>query len=1287
MVFCAVFALPVLATPTIPASAYVQREIVAQWDAIENGGRGVHNDDVGASGWVDLIGGVKLEAYLGSGGSGSVTTGEKGILLNAASLRAYNNGTAKTIVNVSGTAHNTVEISGSDTGTGANRWVMFQSGNADANNKRIFGWVNNTTTQRILDYFYVYNNRSLTLELDEPPAVDTPFTMSAVRMSATDFSVYKDGVFCAKKTVANAQTATVSNGGISLHAIAYNSEPETETTPTYCALRIYKRQLSAAEVAFNANIDKIRFCGADPKTLDWPDGYRWNAEKDTLEYAVTVAYGSGIVSVTADGEEIADGGRVWVAWNDGRQKFVATLDAGCETAQWSATNVTVATSVHDKSATVSAAFSPTCLMVAGVSKSSLGDLPISGLVQHLDAADLDTITTNEAGNVLEWRSKAINAANPGAVPALRGWCYTNSFNESCFPFYSASQLEGRGGIVTGRSLAGEKAGKTVCVLSGMTGTVATVNRTVFFVMRPFAKLDKINRGVFFGEAGGNDALYLYTTSNSQGIYNQGGFCAGGWLWQDGYCFSQPGSAGNSSWGPTILKTTGRTQVVAAECTVAKTVSYPLFRPAIARAYATNYGHVHGAYGELVIYDRELTQGEITYVNARLRDKWLDSDIVHKRTQWIGGGSGSWTDAANWDNGLPERDRVAVIANAVVSVPAGSHCMWDLELKDATLNLSAGASVRVEEVTAAYGNVMVAVPTGAIFSTDDYCEPWGAGPTVALAGGQFVYAPRPTSVRRSWLYPRDCTSDVGSVTATQFDGNVLEATHHSMLPKVTGTGLFTCAGAGVTELDADHLPAEGLSFVVGGGALELNGLDLKVKSLGGTAILRNSGARVATVTVENAGDSLLTPHLEGAVKVVAKGGGTFRHVGGGEAKGGIEVDGSTLAAAAGVVVREYGNPVIHLDASMPGTIVTNAAGEVLRWNSTDAHGQSFSVHPVTTVNNKNYTNSAPVWSATSFNGKPAVLFSTTVDGSAMKETAKPALIRSATATTNLTFFAVGRFYGGASSDAGAKYFSFVGSGHGVNVSSLYGQSCGTTEADKIWRFSASFPYALDNGKVIYDYDNGFAPTIVYSALLNRDVVVAYRAGEAVPGVYAPRIGCCDGSYATRSMSGQFCEVLVYDQRLSDEAMKEISAQLMKKWGIEPSEEADPVATKGSLNSQSAIALKNGAAIDLGGETNVVRKLETSGNVTVSNGALKVGALDVVLGDDGAYGAVRGDADWDIDGMALAFVGDARPGCGNVVRTSGTIFGTLGPITPSAVAPRVNTSVSRIWIPGGLLLFVR
>ena len=82
------------------------------------------------------------------------------------------------------------------------------------------------------------------------------------------------------------------------------------------SVRIYNRVLTADEIAYNANIDKVRYEWEDPATLTWPDGWRYSAERG-VEVRMTITYDETRGSVSVDGAVVPSGGEVWTSSTGG----------------------------------------------------------------------------------------------------------------------------------------------------------------------------------------------------------------------------------------------------------------------------------------------------------------------------------------------------------------------------------------------------------------------------------------------------------------------------------------------------------------------------------------------------------------------------------------------------------------------------------------------------------------------------------------------------------------------------------------------------------------------------------------------------------------------------------------------------------------------------------------------------------------------------------------------------------------------------------------------------------
>ena len=73
------------------------------------------------------------------------------------------------------------------------------------------------------------------------------------------------------------------------------------------AIRLYSNALTADQIAYNANLDKVRFEDVEPSSLTWPDGYRWSTEDARLEIRLNfVPAEGGSISATVDGEAVTE---------------------------------------------------------------------------------------------------------------------------------------------------------------------------------------------------------------------------------------------------------------------------------------------------------------------------------------------------------------------------------------------------------------------------------------------------------------------------------------------------------------------------------------------------------------------------------------------------------------------------------------------------------------------------------------------------------------------------------------------------------------------------------------------------------------------------------------------------------------------------------------------------------------------------------------------------------------------------------------------------------------------
>lgn len=259
----------------VPASAYVQAGLVAHYDAIANAGvkDGVDQHEDSPDKWVNLASGASDAALPASG----CTVNAKSIVLTNARAEVTDLSCAQSAAPI--TLEGSVRFAGKPTSTTSTTFVS-------ATGRGGLGYDIRTTQglayfvpssaswgSQLLNYFWAGNFR-----YSDAGKSDTRHTLSLVSSVASGKTaypknnptpVYFDGVQQMSYGEGwNSGTAAAAPDGTVY--IGYNTAGYEIN-----AVRIYDRRLSAAEIAANVNVDKIRFEDADPTALTWPEGVRW----------------------------------------------------------------------------------------------------------------------------------------------------------------------------------------------------------------------------------------------------------------------------------------------------------------------------------------------------------------------------------------------------------------------------------------------------------------------------------------------------------------------------------------------------------------------------------------------------------------------------------------------------------------------------------------------------------------------------------------------------------------------------------------------------------------------------------------------------------------------------------------------------------------------------------------------------------------------------------------------------------------------------------------------------
>ena len=217
----------------LSARSYVQDGLVAMWDGIENAGWGVH--DQNATMWKDLVGNVDILLYhtsvLDDGfafrldgantgyGSASFPTnyGCIEVVLNKASIPAPARYAGCCIITI---------------GSAYSGWGICDS----------FGRVSDTNDNASAPYVVIpYDQRCY-------------IALNKAANSVLTEAIAKNGILSSDGTLAAG--ARYNNGQQSINT------PNSETRSSnldLCAIRLYSRALTAAEIAANYAVDKARF--------------------------------------------------------------------------------------------------------------------------------------------------------------------------------------------------------------------------------------------------------------------------------------------------------------------------------------------------------------------------------------------------------------------------------------------------------------------------------------------------------------------------------------------------------------------------------------------------------------------------------------------------------------------------------------------------------------------------------------------------------------------------------------------------------------------------------------------------------------------------------------------------------------------------------------------------------------------------------------------------------------------------------------------------------------------
>ena len=300
------------ASADIPASAYVQEGLVAQFDGIENAGAGLHNAN--ATTWKDLKGTHDVPLISGDSFGDDCIKIVRGTRETAAALfDAYTQITIEfnarpTAMDAAGNWNAPIAnipyvgSFGWDGRAGAITVMRPQSATATAYNYRTY----NSGYTKLADLIAagVFQTYTAMPGYGKQGGADDPVYVNAKKVAKTNGMDWDGGT--------RAQSLLMTVGA-------------SKTASDIRSLRIYNRALAAAEVAYNALVDKIRFGSVDSEKL----GYRWNSTMRKLEIRVSVKVegAGGTVSIAGGGDE------TWVEFGS-TVEFTVVPTEGASVVNW-----------------------------------------------------------------------------------------------------------------------------------------------------------------------------------------------------------------------------------------------------------------------------------------------------------------------------------------------------------------------------------------------------------------------------------------------------------------------------------------------------------------------------------------------------------------------------------------------------------------------------------------------------------------------------------------------------------------------------------------------------------------------------------------------------------------------------------------------------------------------------------------------------------------------------------------------------------------------------------------
>lgn len=648
----------------------------------------------------------------------------------------------------------------------------------------------------------------------------------------------------------------------------------------------------------------------------------------------------------------------------------------------------------------------------------------------------------------------------------------------------------------------------------------------------------------------------------------------------------------------------------------------------------------GPIAEVIAFDRKLLPYERIAIENYLMAKWCGAS---KRV-W-NGGEGLWSEASNWTpNGVPEE-------SDLVDIPSGSVTVEG--------TAAVAKSVTVE------GNLTLAQNAWLSFDRGGF----GKNSVLTLNDGSNLDV----------AYEFSCDS-AGSQTFA-YNGTVSVGSGWYglfMLPStVLANGRLIKHGTGRLTFTANGPTTGRYDIAAPCSAVDFAGKRLLFSSLEGASFATNlAAATTAELEFDVTDRGKLETALPSTVSVVKKGQGTLSVRGGSLMNVGAEVQTGTLAAGDQrlPVVR---GAVAHVDASDSYGYALAADGRVTAVHSRTGFNGDFVRQDYPKIGHMRIK-------ADAINGRPGLAC-----GSCAKACGDASNITTYQTTRSVKVRTVVAVVQTAGDIGYSSTAVLLGKWTGKEACALAIEQSTNWKLGYFCAYGSNLAHGLCsvNGKVVYDYDAGLTDKTTVYADPGKPQLLVMTASDSGTVAHAFDIGSNnDGvSYA---WNGYIGELIVFDRVLETSERQQIEAELMAKWGIASAAE-EPAAVHETLSPLKSLAMASGTTLDLNGLTQTVEKVVAEGAFSVTNGALAAETLEVACAADGTWGAIDGDANWDVTETTLCFSGlgeGVKPAHGKLVTTTGACVGPFAAVDgfdPKQV--KVKSHYIRLGLPGLLLLF--